>query len=135
MYGCERQLAAHVMTGVKYAADAVCNGTLTRAQRKGLNTVAIDPLPNIEQTTDLLTILVETIGDTLNEKKPSLTDAIIGGILVGIELTIADATMGAALHLACSGNDIAWAANRVDGIRTILTAWRNKSVTDATRAQ
>lgn len=97
--------------------------------------MAIDPLPNIEQTTDLLQILVETILETLNEKKPSLTDAIVGGVLVGIELTIADATMGAALHLACSGSDIAWAANRVDGIRSILTAWRNKSVTQATIQQ
>lgn len=95
--------------------------------------MAIDPLPNIEQTTNLLQILMETVADTLDGKKPSIVDAIVGGILVGIELTIADPTMGAAIHLACSGSDIALAAQRVDGVRAIVTAWRNKANTDATR--
>lgn len=80
-----------------------------------------------DKITDFLGVLVELVEDTLDEKKPALVDAIVNGILIGVEIKTTHPGLAEALHLACTGGDSAADVARYDGIRTMIAAWESKA--------
>jgi hypothetical protein len=82
--------------------------------------------PTAENITDFLGFLVEMVEETLDQKKPALVDAIVQGVLIGVEIKTTHPGLAEALHLACTGGDSAADVARYDGIRAMVTAWETR---------